>query len=354
MKTASVLIGFLAMTKVSAFAPSPLIASRYNPEHVEQDQGVRVRTRWERREKNFPPQTKLRIVPLEMLQLPQVVISTTEQNIQAQIFADLAHIILDFATVFSPDTIVLRLFVLCGRAFSILSDFIPDGEMTPDELLFQASMFTLSSNNLVKKCVPLLRSCNQTASFRDRRLYQNVFSQAGFSLAQYTSLLANGALEWVEIPPRSIHLENEDNLLVSYRGIVFHPGNGNDNAIYGKRNGRRHHDFIGNLSAAAKKLTDEGLKKRSAEARKKRSLLRVQTGSIEATLLRINTRRLLEAVSEDDVIAECVKNLYFNAIQDKLTYYEPAGSQVVNTPDSDPTFDTAPNGTKISDYKLTL
>ncbi len=66
--------------------------------------------------------------------------SGTNESIEAEIFGDLAHLFLDFATFFSPDTVVLRLFVVCGRIFSILSDYIPDGEMAPDEAFIQCKI----------------------------------------------------------------------------------------------------------------------------------------------------------------------------------------------------------------------
>ena len=40
-----------------------------------------------------------------------------------------------------------------------------------------------------------------------------------------------------------------------------------------------------------------------------------------ATLLRINTKTLLEKVGEDSDITESIKNLYFNAMQSKLSSY---------------------------------
>ena len=66
-----------------------------------------------------------------------------DNNVQAQVFADLAHIFLDLATFFSPDTIILRLFVVIGRMFSILSDYIPDQKMTLEEILFQCKLFNV-------------------------------------------------------------------------------------------------------------------------------------------------------------------------------------------------------------------
>ncbi len=66
-----------------------------------------------------------------------------DNNIQAEVFADLAHIFLDLATFFTPDTIILRLFVVIGRLFSILSDYIPDQKMSPEEFIFQCKLFNV-------------------------------------------------------------------------------------------------------------------------------------------------------------------------------------------------------------------
>jgi len=46
-------------------------------------------------------------------------------------------------------------------------------------------------------------------------------------------------------------------------------------------------------------------------------------GGFGASMLRINTERLFEVANSDAYLKECTKNLFFNAAQDRLTYYEP-------------------------------
>ena len=55
-------------------------------------------------------------------------IISSEEN-EAQFCRDIAHFCLDVATVCSPDTMVLRLLIFCGRICSILSDYLSCGEL---------------------------------------------------------------------------------------------------------------------------------------------------------------------------------------------------------------------------------
>ena len=118
---------------------------------------IRLAFSYEEKEENNPlkhrrtnksKSTQRQMVSLSLvdnlIQSTSIIIAVpADNNVQAEVFADLAHIFLDLATFFTPDTIILRLFVVIGRMFSILSDYIPDQKMTPEEFLFQCKLFNI-------------------------------------------------------------------------------------------------------------------------------------------------------------------------------------------------------------------
>jgi hypothetical protein len=265
------------------------------------------------------------------LESAQALVSS--QSYEAEIFADLAHVILDFATLFSPDTLLLRLLILMARAFNIMSDFIPDQHMTADEVVVQSCMFTLSTRNVVKMLLPWYQSIEQApASFQDRRIFSSIFRPAGFSWQQYKFLLLNKSLEWIEIAAESHHCLSQQNLLLTHKGAVFmiDPA-GKDSAAYGRRSGRCTNVFVGDLSLF-KDLLDVkiGKKKMLGNTDSPLSEFQIlQTANTRATVLRVNTSKLLDSAKDDSRIAEAAKNMIFNAIQDRLKIYD-SGSNETN------------------------
>lgn len=276
----------------------------------------------------------------------------SQQSLEAEILSDLAHLCLDFATLFSPDTIVLRLFVICGRIFNILADYIPDRQMTTDEIIIQSFMLSLSCGNFFVMFQELVRSSGQPASFQDRRIYHSIFLPAGFTWSQYKLLISDGALEWVQGSPDSTLCESRQNLLLTYRGTVLklQPGRGYE--VYGRRNGRCSHDYIGDLSLV-KDLVDiscgSSPSRRFSKGGRKQVLNQalspshvnsvghetefqmLQFGKTGAMVLRINTCKLLQSVKADTSLAECTKNLIFNGIHARLKQYYDDSSSVSNT-----------------------
>jgi hypothetical protein len=285
----------------------------------------------------------------------------SQQSLEAEILSDLAHLCLDFATLFSPDTIVLRLFVICGRVFNILADYIPDRQMTTDEIVIQSFMLSLSCRNFFVMFQELLRSSGQPASFQDKRIYHAIFSPAGFTWGQYKLLVSIGALEWVHGAPDSTLCESRQNLLLTYRGTVLKLQPGKVYEVYGRRNGRCCHDYIGDLSLV-KDLVDVSCGTRRAPRGKQVVLNQeqqgefphgttfhssdqpsefqiLQIGKTGAIILRINTHKLIESVKADATIAECTKNLIFNAIHAKLKHYD--DSFAVNSSETNRTDDSS-------------
>jgi len=265
-----------------------------------------------------------------LIDTSQIIVTATNPNVQAEIFGDLSHICLDFLTFFSPDTIIIRLLVLCGRTCSIAADISLDNTMTPDEVIFQSTMTVIALVNFAEKMIPLIRTrAKQTASFRDRRIYHSVFRKAGFGYLDYLTLLSD-AFQWVEISEGTIVMEDADNLFLTYHGVVLvHNGAVGGEYIYGSPNGKMYHDVIGNLTRSihlidtklsnAVERTDDDLNNRTMMSHL--TYLEAKTGP--TMLLRLNMKRLTKIAENDNRIRESIKTLLLIALHDKLSNYAP-------------------------------
>ena len=261
-------------------------------------------------------------VPLEdtMNQIEGAGIIVAHQNIQAEIFADMGHAILDFATLFAPDTAVLRLLILCARIFNIAADYLPDGTITTDEIFVQSCMLTISCNNFLSIALPMISSTKEV-TFRDIRSFHTIFRPAGFEWTQYQFLLSNCSIEWIELPPSSTFCESEKDLLLIYKGSISKQV-GEKRYVYGKHNGKQCHELVGDLCYAKTCLDTTSRKsKRNLETNEFSNCpvdQVLQTGSSGAQILRVDTRALKHAILSDQRIAECFRNLIFNSLQERL------------------------------------
>eukprot|EP00555_Chaetoceros_dichaeta_P010117 CAMPEP_0198266686 /NCGR_PEP_ID=MMETSP1447-20131203/29593_1 /TAXON_ID=420782 /ORGANISM="Chaetoceros dichaeta, Strain CCMP1751" /LENGTH=295 /DNA_ID=CAMNT_0043956893 /DNA_START=226 /DNA_END=1113 /DNA_ORIENTATION=+ len=248
------------------------------------------------------------------------------QNIEAEVFADLAHATLDVATLFSINPIVLRIFIFVGRIFSILSDYLPDHSMTPDETIFQLSMLILSGRTLYDDARKLVSSSTKSISFKDRKIYLIAFLPVGFSWMEYKALISD-AFEWVELLPGKCLLEENDSLLLTYRGDVYQDVDGFNIQRYGTSNTTRVLDMIGNLSLVMQLIDSKCYRKGKIKNTKPATLFdigqqqsqyKLRAGSDGSLLLRIKVNKLLDIANEDEKLFGSIKNLVSNGIQNRL------------------------------------
>jgi len=270
--------------------------------------------------------TVKRMVPKHMLDLSYQLINSNPKMAESELLGDLAHLMVDFATLFSPDTVALRILVFCGRIISILADYTPDGYITPDELFLQLCLLALSAHAVVKTCILPLQSYQlengaSTLSFRDRRIYQRLFRPAGFTWMQFVSLAAFGAFEWVELSKAGdIIFEDKYDLLLVYEGIIYHLDE--DSVIVGDRFGATRRicssEIIGDVGLVKEKLDGIATMFHSTFTPKNADDKVFAQGDLGfrcleartsvAVLLRINTKRLLEAAEKDDLAGESINN----------------------------------------------
>lgn len=311
----------LASLKVHAFMHVNNLARnsvRSNPQHENNLQRIRYYRKGPESHTNM----NMLGMSLEdtMNQIEGASIIVAHQNIQAEILADMGHAILDFATLFAPDTAVLRLLILCARIFNIAADYLPDGTITTDEIFVQSCMLTISCNNFLSIALPMISSTRE-ATFRDIRSFHTIFRPAGFEWTQYKFLLSNCSIEWIELPPSSTFCESEKDLLLIYKGSISKQV-GEKRYVYGKHSGKQCHELVGDLCYAKTCLDTTSRKSKRALETHEYSNCPVdqvlQTGSSGAQVLRVDTSALKHAILSDQRIAECFRNLIFNSLQERL------------------------------------
>eukprot|EP00985_Skeletonema_marinoi_P019335 scaffold11053_cov126-Skeletonema_marinoi.AAC.1 len=72
------------------------------------------------------------------------------------VLSDVSHVALDFTTLLSPNTAVIRLFTLVGRMLVISSDYIQDQYISPDDWAFNLFMLALSARSFLKSVRPMI------------------------------------------------------------------------------------------------------------------------------------------------------------------------------------------------------
>eukprot|EP00985_Skeletonema_marinoi_P009003 scaffold4110_cov88-Skeletonema_marinoi.AAC.1 len=117
---------------------------------------------------------------------------------EAEVLSDVSHVALDFTTLLSPNTAVIRLFTLVGRVLVISSDYIQDQYISPDDWAFNLFMLALSARSFLKSVRPMIAvaASNSTLTVRDRKAYSLLFDIIGMSVLQFKTLLTSRTLEW--------------------------------------------------------------------------------------------------------------------------------------------------------------
>eukprot|EP00560_Eucampia_antarctica_P002763 CAMPEP_0197833980 /NCGR_PEP_ID=MMETSP1437-20131217/20786_1 /TAXON_ID=49252 ORGANISM="Eucampia antarctica, Strain CCMP1452" /NCGR_SAMPLE_ID=MMETSP1437 /ASSEMBLY_ACC=CAM_ASM_001096 /LENGTH=358 /DNA_ID=CAMNT_0043438337 /DNA_START=123 /DNA_END=1199 /DNA_ORIENTATION=- len=258
-------------------------------------------------------------------------------EIESNILADISHIGLDFGAYLSDKTEALRLIILLGRVLSIISDYIPDHKIQPDELVIQLYMLYFSSRLFIRSYIPIISALRTSLSFEELRLYSTVFKPAGVSILQYRAL-ASIAFEWREVSSYStLLLENEDEVFyMLYRGKIDITTQIEQLPLHEKRSDRSTCDdqstdafgFFGHLAFARRIVAidsfDENKTANNANQHIQRSddfskTNRVRAGADGALLLKVNTVELLNLMAADDRFSNSIKSIIFTKMHEKLS-----------------------------------
>ena len=127
---------------------------------------------------------------------------TPNPFVVGEILTDLSHVFLDLITLWGPNAVVVRLFAVIGRVLCVLADFVPDGAMNPEEVVFQGFMLAVACTGLFQVLLPQIwgRFLAPKPTFRDGKAYATWGKPAGMSWDQYKALTVS-ALEWKELAP---------------------------------------------------------------------------------------------------------------------------------------------------------
>jgi hypothetical protein len=232
--------------------------------------------------------------------------------IESELFSDAAHVGLDLSTMFRPATAFLRLSIVIGRICAILSDYIPDRYMHPEELAFQSIMLLVASGACLQSFLPLLLAATAKISYRDARAYARMFSSLGISWTQYKAMVAV-ALDWTQVEPHEYIKNDKDDdeyMYWLYSGDAL------------VRTGKQ----IQNVTASSGYTGLLGELKFAQMLDKKQRLTEtihaspeIQAGGTGATLVRIHMKKLKMLMDQDHELAEAIQTLLLKGMHEKLS-----------------------------------
>jgi len=230
--------------------------------------------------------------------------------LESELLADFAHVGLDLSTLLRPATALLRLSIVIGRICAILSDYLPDGHMNPEEIVFQTLMLLFASVACLQSFLPLLLAATAKMTYRDGRAYARMFQSLGITWTQYKAM-KSVALDWVQVDPHHYVTEKNDEeyMYWLYSGDVqLRLGKSVQNVTAGSG----HIGLLGELRFA--KLLD----KRNTLAEQTPSPA-IQAGGTGATLVRIHVKKLKMLMDQDEELAESIRSLLVKGMHEKLS-----------------------------------
>jgi len=277
----------------------------------------------------------------------------SDPEIEVEILNDMAHVTLDMAGFFIPATIALRLFAVIGRIFVMGADYIPDHTILSEEFIFQLFMLAIASKGLFNSMLPIAASIFAVTSRRDVRTYLVLFRQTGLTWTQYRAMKAL-ALDWIDVPPGHVITSDEqanvttrdENFYWLYRGQANIRSNGTHlQTVVQKfeaprRNGLHSMALLGEMDFALRldnrKQSNNPRKKNhkssfatgqcneessSSSATSPFSKATISAGPAGATLLRINTSKLIMLMDNDAQLAQSIRCLLMTEMQEKLLFH---------------------------------
>jgi hypothetical protein len=231
--------------------------------------------------------------------------------IESELFTDAAHVGLDLTTMVRPATAFLRVSVLFGRICAILSDYIPDRYMHPEEIAFQSVMLLVAAGACLQSFLPLLFASTAKISYRDARAYALLFSSLGISWTQYKAMVAV-ALDWKQVDPNEFvqDSDKDDYMYWLYSGdALVRSGK----QIQNVTTSSGYNGLFGELKFA--QLLDK-----TAEATTiQHPSPEIQAGETGATLIRLHMKKLKMLMDQDPDLAEAIQSLLVKGMHEKLS-----------------------------------
>lgn len=150
---------------------------------------------------------------------------------EVSLLHDVSILALDVSTVTAPNTAWLRLSNVIGRAVILTADYIQGSgnNISPEEWIFQSFMLVVAAHLFIQSVWPLINAEFSTLSLtvRDRRAYALMFREVGLTILQFKTLLASGAMDWIEYQPSESVILNGESMYFLYSGEVTIPVSSN-------------------------------------------------------------------------------------------------------------------------------
>jgi hypothetical protein len=229
-----------------------------------------------------------------------------DPRVEAEVLTDFAHIGLDLSSYLGPATPALRLGIVIGRLCAIASDYIPDQQMNPEEIIFQGTMLCLASAAFLRSFLPILLGATAKTTFRDRQA-QRMLHGVGITWTQYKAMVAV-ALDWVQVDPYEYVEDDENCMYWLYDGYVHLQTGKNIQTITA---GSGYNSLLGDFASL--------LHKNEKNSDKQNPL--IKAGGSGATLLRIDTQRLNMLMDHDPSLAESIRTLLVKGMSEKLSAF---------------------------------
>jgi hypothetical protein len=237
--------------------------------------------------------------------------------VEEEVLLDMAHVVLDFATSSGPDIPpIMPLLPVIGRLLIIGADYLPDHSMNFEEMIFQALMLGIASNRFFHSLRTTMSIRSVQTTFQDRRVYVRTFSQVGMTWLQYKTMIAAVVIDWINIDGGEIisseesppNCARQECFFIVHKGsaTVLCQGQVLEQAISPSLLGEMR--FARQLDGHEESTNDYDDLPR----------MTITAGDEGATLLRIQSSKLLELMQKDKKLANSIRSLIVKGMQDKL------------------------------------
>mmetsp|Transcript_14456 Transcript_14456/g.21300 ORF Transcript_14456/g.21300 Transcript_14456/m.21300 type:complete len:331 (+) Transcript_14456:67-1059(+) len=127
---------------------------------------------------------------------------------ESELLGEASHIS-DFLAAFryQMNPLSFSMLAICSRICCISSDFLPDHNVLPSEIVYQSIMLAITSVGALKTLKTAINS--QGCTIQHQRCYVSLFRPAGLSWIQFKQISESGAFEWMEVSPGSTITSNE-------------------------------------------------------------------------------------------------------------------------------------------------
>eukprot|EP00588_Corethron_pennatum_P011919 CAMPEP_0194271148 /NCGR_PEP_ID=MMETSP0169-20130528/5006_1 /TAXON_ID=218684 /ORGANISM="Corethron pennatum, Strain L29A3" /LENGTH=272 /DNA_ID=CAMNT_0039013433 /DNA_START=370 /DNA_END=1188 /DNA_ORIENTATION=- len=120
-----------------------------------------------------------------------------DQKMETEFLRDVSRICFDFFTLFDTGNPVFQFLVIFGHIFSLISDYIPDKQLAPEEIyMFAISICIFSKSSRYV----FFAHTESKKTVRNERAFRRLFEPSGLTRMQFQILLAT-ACTWVYIEP---------------------------------------------------------------------------------------------------------------------------------------------------------